>query len=281
MSAEQIYDHLNERADHNDSSEEDRGAGDPPENPHDAAHPREKAGEDDAGSPQADSSLSDKIGAVWDAPDPVQQAAEWQVAVKQAALAAQMMGRWPGDLKIAVDEACAPRVNWKALLRRFVQTCAAADYSWRRPNRRYTGGGLYLPEIRSEAMPPIVVAVDTSGSTERVLPLFKAELQSIVDECQPEATIVIMADAAVQRIDRFERGEPIEFHVEGLGGTDFRPVFDHVHHEQLDLACLIYLTDGFGTYPEAPSDFPTLWALTDSEVNVPWGDTVSIDAAIT
>jgi predicted metal-dependent peptidase len=231
-------------------------------------------------SAEAGSDLADKVGAVWDAPDPIQQAAEWQVAVKQAALAAQMMGRLPGDINIAVEEACTPRIDWKTLLRRFLQSCSAADYSWRRPNRRYTPGGLYLPEIRSEAMPPIVVAVDTSGSTKRVLPLFKAELQSIVDECQPEATVVIMADAAVQRVDRFERGDPIEFHVEGLGGTDFRPVFEHVVREPLELACLIYLTDGFGTFPDAPPDFPTLWALTESRVEVPWGETVVIDPAM-
>jgi predicted metal-dependent peptidase len=232
------------------------------------------------GSAEAGLGLADKVGAVWDAPDPIQQAAEWQVAVKQVALAAQMMGRLPCDIRIAVEEACAPRIDWKTLLRRFVQSCAAADYSWRRPNRRYIARRVYLPEIRSEAMPPIVVAVDTSSSTGRVLPLFETELQSIVDECQPEATVVIMADAVVQRVDRFERGDSIEFHVQGLGGTDFRPVFEHVVREQLELACLIYLTDGFGNFPDVPPDFPTLWALTESRVKVPWGETVVIDPAM-
>ena len=201
-------------------------------------------------------------GAVLDAPDPAQQEAEWQVAVKQATQAAQMMGQLPGGMAQAVEQATKPRIDWKALLRRFVQQFASADYSWRMPNRRYIAGGIYLPELRSESMPAIVVAVDTSASTSSVLPNFKAELQSIVDECQPEATIVIMADAAVQRVDRFERGDPIEFNVEGLGGTDFRPVFEHVDREQFNPACLIYLTDGDGCYPDEPSDYPTLWAIT-------------------
>ena len=170
-----------------------------------------------------------------------------------------------------------PRVDWKSILRRFVQQSACADYSWRMPNRRYIARGLYLPELRSESMPPIVVVVDSSASTSTVLPAFKAELQSIVEECQPESTIVVMADAKVQRVDRFERGDPIEFHVEGLGGTDFRPAFEHVDREQLDPACLIYLTDGDGVYPEEPCTYPTLWAITTPKRQAPWGETVHID----
>jgi predicted metal-dependent peptidase len=175
------------------------------------------------------------------------------------------------------EQTTKPRIDWKAILRRFVQQFASADYSWRRPNRRYVAAGVYLPELRADSMPAIVVAVDTSASTQEVLPVFRAELQSIVDECQPEATIVIMADAAVHRVDRFERGEPIEFNVEGLGGTDFRPVFDHAHREQLSPACLIYLTDGDGIFPDEPSEYPTLWAMTAPDGLAPWGETVRID----
>ena len=106
---------------------------------------------------------------------------------------------------------------------------------------------LYLPDFRSDSLPSIVVVVDLSASTQAVLPEFKTELQSIVDECQPESTIVIMADAKVQRVDEFlQRGEAIEFNVEGFGGTDFRPAFGHVDQQQLNPACLIYLTDEIG-----------------------------------
>jgi predicted metal-dependent peptidase len=221
--------------------------------------------------------VADIPGAVLDAPEPQRQEAKWQVAVKQAIQTARMMGRMPGGIAVTVEEATKPRIAWQAILRRFVQQLASADYSWRMPNRRYLTSGLYIPEIRSESLPAIVVAVDSSGSTESFLPVFKAELQSIVDECQPEATIVVMADAAVQRVDRFERGESIEFNVEGLGGTDFRPVFVHVEQEQWQPACLIYLTDGDGTYPDQPSDYPTLWAITNPHSQAPWGETVTVD----
>lgn len=231
-------------------------------------------------APSDQNGLADQPGAVFDAPDPEIQDAEWQIAVKQAAQVAKMMGRLPGDIALAVDQVLRPRVDWRSALRQFVQLRASADFSWSRPNRRYLASGLYLPELRSEALPAIVVIVDTSGSTEDFLPRFKAELQSIVDETQPEAVFVIMADAKVQRVDRFERGEPIEFNVEGLGGTDFRPAFEYIESNALDIACAIYLTDGDGTFPRYPSSFPTLWVITDSSIVAPWGETLHIDTAI-
>jgi predicted metal-dependent peptidase len=280
MTAEQIYDALNQPrgGGHEDEGDQDDGrtaAGDPGEG--EGNGNGDGIDDDDVGE-DSKNDLANKPGAVLDAPDPAQQEAEWQVAVRQATQAAQMMGQLPSGMAQAVEQAMTPRIDWKALLRRFVQQFANADYSWRLPNRRYIAGGIYLPELRSESMPVIVVAVDTSASTSSVLPNFKAELQSIVDECQPEATIVIMADAAVQRVDRFERGDPIEFNVEGLGGTDFRPVFQYVDREQVNPACLVYLTDGDGCYPDEPSDYPTLWAITSPNRQAPWGETVTIDA---
>jgi len=282
MTAEQIYDALNQPHGEGDADEEnqhdDRTADSGQDNAEGAESGNGDGDDNDDVGEDTDTGVAHKVGAVFDAPDPAQQEAEWQVAVIQATQAAQMMGQLPGGMAQAVEQATRPRIDWKALLRRFVQQFASADYSWRMPNRRYIAGGIYLPELRSESMPAIVVAVDTSASTASVLPIFKAELQSIVDECLPEATIVIMADAAVQRVDRFERGDTLEFNVEGLGGTDFRPVFEHVDREQVNPACLIYLTDGDGCYPDEPSDYPTLWAITSPNRQAPWGETVTIDS---
>ncbi len=279
MTAEQIYDALNQPRGGGNEGEEDQDDDRTADAGQESGEGEGNGNDDGDGNEgeDSDNDVANKPGAVLDAPDPAQQEAEWQVAVKQATQAAQMMGQLPGGMAQAVEQATKPRIDWKAILRRFVQQFACADYSWRMPNRRYLAGGLYMPELRSESMPVIVVAVDTSASTSSVLPIFKAELQSIVDECQPEATIVIMADAAVQRVDQFERGHPIEFNVEGLGGTDFRPVFEHVDRELVNPACLVYLTDGDGCYPDEPSDYPTLWAITAPHRQAPWGETVNID----
>jgi predicted metal-dependent peptidase len=277
MTAEQIYEALKKSQDDTESRSpddpetDDTGNGDSLK---DEGGGGNGAADDRAGEK---SETVERPGGVLDAPDPAQQEAEWQVALKQATQAAQMMGQMPGGITLAVDEVLRPRVAWKSILRRFVQQSATADYSWRMPNRRYVAARLYLPDLRSESLPSIVVVVDSSASTHAALPAFKAELQSIVEECQPESTIVIMADAKVQRVDEFQRGEAIEFNVEGFGGTDFRPAFGHVDREQLNPACLIYLTDADGVYPDEPSTYPTLWAITTPNQQAPWGETVYID----
>jgi predicted metal-dependent peptidase len=74
-----------------------------------------------------------------------------------------------------------------------------------------------------------------------------------------------------------KRGEAIEFNAEGFGGTDFRPAFEHVDREQLNPACLIYLTDADGIYPDEPPMYPTLWAITIPNRQAPLGETVRVD----
>ncbi len=277
MTAEQIYEALKK-------SQDDESSQPPEDAEADGTSDEDSLGEGGGRSngprndgPDEKSDAVERPGGVLDAPDPAQQEAEWQVALKQAAQAAHMMGQLPGGIALAVDEVLRPRVDWKSILRRFVQQSGTADYSWQRPNRRYIAAGLYLPDLRSDSLPCIVIVVDSSASTHAVLPAFKAELQSIVEECQPESTIVIMADAKVQRVDEFQRGEAIQFNVEGFGGTDFRPAFEHVDREQLNPACLIYLTDADGIYPDKPSTYPTLWAITTPNRRAPWGETVCID----
>jgi predicted metal-dependent peptidase len=288
MAAEQIYEALRQASGNGgggeDDQQEDSASGSGSTDDHGDGDGIDDDNEQDPGddttpgdSDDDHGGIADLPGAVFDAPDPEVQEAEWQVALKQAAQAAQMMGKLPGGIALAIEQVNKPRLDWRAILRRFVQQCSSADFSWLRPNRRYVQSGLYLPEVRSEALPPIGVVVDSSGSTLSVLPMFQAELQSIVDEADPEATLVIMADAAVQRVDRFERGDPIEFNVQGLGGTDFRPAFAYVDREQLNLACLVYLTDGQGIYPDEPTDVPTLWVITTPDESAPWGETVFLD----
>lgn len=65
--------------------------------------------------------------------------------------------------------------------------------------------------------------------------------------------------------------------IKGQGGTDFRPVFDYVEQlrqkkELINLKRLIYLTDGFGTFPEKKPDYQAAFifiAENDNNLKVP------------
>ena len=235
------------------------------------------ASEAPGGSGEADEALADMPGAVFDSPDPVADAPDWTVAVKEAAMAAKRMGNLPGGIAVLVEEALRPRTDWKALLRRFLQQAAAADYSWRAPNRRYASQGIYLPEIRSEAMPAMVVIIDTSASTQGFQNAFLSECAAAAEQVQPECIHLLEVDCYLQRATRFERGEPltIEGGLRGQGGTSFSPGFEWIEREGIQPACVVYLTDGEGLFPEEP-DYPVLWMMSTDTV-APWGETVRIE----
>ena len=203
--------------------------------------------------------------------------ADWSASVLNAAKQAEAMGTLPAGMLRLVEEIKNPPRDWRSILRRFVQTSASHDYSWRQPNSRYVYAGLYMPALRAESMPPMVIAVDTSGSIDDLtVNQFAKEINAIADEVQPEQVHVVYCDAEIHGVDVFERGEPIAINPKGYGGTDFRPVFEWVANEGLNPSCLVYLTDMAGYFPESAPDYPVLWGDTSGVLPAPWGETVRI-----
>ena len=74
------------------------------------------------------------------------------------------------------------------------------------------------------------------------------------------------ADAAVHQV--IEPGEPFPTEWKGGGGTNFIPALKAAEDYQPN--CIVYLTDGDGTYPR-DCQYPVLWALTKSHA-VPFGE---------
>jgi len=245
-----------------------------------------QAGDEPQGDPQAGDGPQGKpqAGEVRDSPasvpgdaDPDMTESDWQAAVQQSAKAAHGRGKLPGTLARLAADLVAPRVDWRAILRRFLQATSAADYSWQQPNRRYLSRGLFLPSLHSEALGVLAVAVDTSGSIDDVLlSQFSAEIQAIADEMKPEAIEVLYCDTQIHKIERFERGEEIKLAAIGRGGTSFVPVFEHFDSSDVDQpVALVYLTDLEGAFPDSAPSYPVLWVTPNGETDVPFGECIS------
>ena len=205
--------------------------------------------------------------------------AEWAVRMTQAVTVAKMHGTLPASLARLVACATQPKVEWRAYLRRFMQVMAREDYAWGRPNPRYVSRGLYLPSLRSESMPPVAVAIDTSGSIDAVtLGQFGAELTAIVEDLRPIRTTVIYADAKVQALDTFEQGDPIQIRAQGGGGTTFGPALDAAEHLDDPPCCVVYLTDLWGMHRPHALEMPVLWVTTDPSAPAPpYGEVVTLE----
>ena len=210
-------------------------------------------------------------------------AREIDEAIRQGALAAGKLGN---GMDRDMVELLQPQVDWREVLRDFVQTtCQGNDYStWRRPNRRYIGAGIYMPSGISEQIGEIVVAIDTSGSIgARELGVFLAEIKSVADTVHPEAIRILYWDTSVAGDERYEGAEVDNIiqstKPKGGGGTDVRCVPDYIADKQIKAQAVIVLTDGYLFGGWGQWHHPVLWCVLDNERAVPdVGKTVHVKA---
>jgi len=208
-----------------------------------------------------------------------QAEAEAKIMVVQAATVAKGHGKLPGSIARMIAEILQPIHDWKTELRRFLAQAAKNDYSWTRPNMRYAAMGLYLPGLYSETMPPIVIAVDTSGSVSHSqLQQFVSEMNSIRSEAQSSQVAVVYCDTKVQEARVFEPDEDMEIKPKGGGGTSFVAPFKWVERESgLDPAAMIYLTDGECDHFPDPPMYPVLWTVIGGwRFKPPFGEVIRI-----
>jgi predicted metal-dependent peptidase len=203
---------------------------------------------------------------------------EWRINLAQAADRARTMGDLPAGLSRMIENILSPKLDWRRLLSRFIQASARCDYAWMPPNRRYLHQGLYLPSMRSDDLPEVVMAVDTSGSVSNSeLAQFAAELSAILETCAMTVHL-LYCDMEVVRAETVHRQDlPLSLTAKGGGGTDFRPAFAWVEQQGLCPRCMIYLTDlACSRFPNEPP-YPVLWAYVGmGGASPPFGESVSV-----
>jgi predicted metal-dependent peptidase len=196
--------------------------------------------------------------------------AEVTVAIQQAAQAARAQGKLPKSLERLVDELVHPVLDWREMLRTFIDHTARNDYTWTQPNRRHIADGLYLPSFRSKGLKPLVLAIDTSGSIgQRELNQFQAELNDILQN-YPSTVNVVYCDSQISATHTVTPDQyPVELKAVGQGTTDLCPPFDWAVENVPDAGCIIYLTDLLGDSPEIDPGIPTLWVSTTKDRDLP------------
>ena len=200
-------------------------------------------------------------------------AKDWEIATKQAAHIAKQQGKLPGDLASIIEDLLAPQIPWREQLWRFFSQRKPDRITWNRPNRRLAHTGIYLPTKRFVPTGDIVVAVDTSGSvSEDELRHFSSEFNEIHRTLQPRKTYVLDIDTKIHSIKEYTQYDAPTFEYKGRGGTCFEPVFEWVETEHIQLDALVYLTDGYATFPTNPPPYPVLWVITNHDVKPPWGE---------
>lgn len=203
-----------------------------------------------------------------------QQEAEWKVRVAQAAQAAKMMGKMSAGMQRLVDDVLQPKVDWREVLRKFVEKCKSDQRSWARPNRRFLSQGLFLPSVSGESLGEIAIAVDCSGSIDQeTISQFAAEIRTIKEDGNPSKIHVVYFDSEVSHYESYGKDDDLDIKPHGGGGTAFSPVFAYFAEHDIDPVACVFLTDlccnDFGDQPQ----YPVLWVSTD-EGTAPFGEVV-------
>lgn len=200
-----------------------------------------------------------------------------KVEIAQAAQAAKARGKLPGKLAEIVADILNVKTPWYDILERYMTNCVRQDYTWTKPNRRFIGGGVYLPSMASEpSMGEVVIQVDVSGSiSKRELDYYNGHLSRIVKQCNPSKVHVIYTDTHVQRHVEFEQGADVSLDFYCGGGTHMPEGFTWCEEQGIEPQVFVCLTDGYTDFGNAP-DFPVVWCIS-SEIQATHGETIHFE----
>ncbi len=182
-------------------------------------------------------------------------------------------GLAPGHLVRQLYRTPRSTVPWVEVLASFLEQASGLEqYNARRPHRLWLEEDIVVPTLCGAEPPPIVVALDTSGSmSEPVLSAVCGELKALADRA-PRTTLIV-ADAKVQEVVPAAQLERylVRGRLRGGGGTDHRPVFRHIARKLPKPALFVGLTDLYSHFPEEPPDYPVLWVVPPRHGSAPFG----------
>jgi len=206
-------------------------------------------------------------------------------AIRQGQIAAKKAGVGTGGMDRELEELLEPKVDWREIMREFVKSiCNAKDASsWRRVNRRFLSGDVYMPTLIGERVGHIVIGVDTSGSIGvRELSDFLSEVKGIADEVRPERVDLMYWDSEVAGHEEYDEAMVSNIvsstKPRGGGGTSPSCVTQYIKEKGIKPECVIMLSDGYvggdwgGEWP-----CPVLWTIVGGNTDIaPVGKTIHI-----
>jgi predicted metal-dependent peptidase len=210
---------------------------------------------------------------------------QWEIAVAAGMEIQRAHGKLPQALEHFFDMVLNPKVPWAEHVRGLIARMSnSGGYDWHRLDRRLIVRGIGAPSMTGFGADIIVVGGDTSGSVfmdKTLIARWIGEIGGVIEDLNPREVHVVWCDWEVKRVDictdPSDVRQMIYKGVPGGGGTSFEPVFRYIEENDLRPDALIYLTDGFGTFPKQQPDFPVVWGnISGKAATYPWGDVVDV-----
>jgi predicted metal-dependent peptidase len=196
-----------------------------------------------------------------DSDDETQRALEDMIvqAAMQSKMAGDVIGSIPGDIQIFLDKLLNPRLSWRKILRKYIQSMAKNDYSFSRANRRYMPH--IMPSMYSENLMNITIAVDSSGSvSNQDFLVFVSEVNGILKTMKPKKINLIQFDTEIISVDEVKSTHELsKVTFSGRGGTDISALMQWADKNKPSL--LLVFTDGEFEFYNDKSKHTVLWMI--------------------
>lgn len=189
-------------------------------------------------------------------------AEHWNSAISQAAVVARMggngQGRLPACIEVAITAVTDPPLDWRTLLWRHL-TKTPVDFTLF--DRRFLGEGLYLDAMDGETV-RVAVCVDTSGSIgAKELGRFLNEIRGILSAYPATRVDLRACDTELHGPWELDSPDCPTPTLKGGGGTSFVPFFEALQKTTPAPDLAVYLTDGYGDFPNETPHYPVLWVV--------------------
>ena len=185
----------------------------------------------------------------------------WKQAINDAKLITKGSSEksLPESFERNFGEVLEPEIDWKTKLWNFLVR-TPTDFG--EFDRRLIYSGLYLENLEGESI-NVFCCIDTSGSISNYeISKFMREIKGIINAYPNLNCRLWYADHECYGPYNIDSMENVP-KPKGGGGTDFEPFFKDITKKEFnnnDGVC-IYLTDGYGYFPEKEPDLPVLWVV--------------------
>ncbi len=191
-------------------------------------------------------------------------------------------GTMSGELEEVINSIKRVKTNVVEMLSNHITRRITDRANWNRPNKRWLAStGQYWPSKLDDSI-SLGIFLDTSGSVSNEdAGFFLGIVHEIISRLPVKWLRYMEVDTSVKK-DITMDGDIVfpEPKVKGRGGTDFRHPFKKLEEDAGNYPdAVIYLTDGYGTFPEEQPPYPVLWVYNhkDRGADPPWGDVTKFD----
>lgn len=211
-----------------------------------------------------DDGHSDEIGGDLIPSDEASEVEQLQeVGVSVASAKGQHAGRKSTDViaKVLDDMLAPPKLNYKAILRRYLtETASHRVRSFSRENRRSDGEFILPSYKKGKDLCKTCVVMDTSGSMDELCQDVLYECVGFAEQYPNTAIEVVMCDTEVRAVHTLRSKADVQKLLKapfmGGGGTDMTHAFKHAVREKAKL--ILCLTDMEMSFPKNPK-IPVVW----------------------